>query len=87
MQIKFTMIKCALIYKIYCFLSLNFLNKLKIILEKEPILCLPSSSNVSALSSFIFHGDMDLVYLENSGLELRILIRFLNARVSICSEK
>ena len=86
MQIKFTMFKCSLIYKIYC-LSFNFLNKLKIILGKEPILCMPSSSNVTELSSFSFHGDMDLVYLENSGLELRILIGFLNARVSICSEK
>ena len=41
------MFKYALIYKIYCFLSFNFLNKLKIILEKEPILCMPSSSNVT----------------------------------------
>lgn len=32
-------------------------------------------------------GNMCLVHLENSGLELTILIVFLNARVNICHEK
>lgn len=45
-------------------------------------------SNVAELSQTSpSMGNMCLVHLENSGLELTILIAFLNARVNIYSEK
>lgn len=55
--------------------------------EESIFLYVSTFSNVADSQTLPSMGKMCLVCLENSGLELTILIVFLNARVNICSGK